>query len=270
MRSHSTALAYSKHSVNADCSSKLLLKVTYSWSTQSLYEHTEVLNGPHVVRVNYKRASFLLGRRQSSACGAWHPHLYQLIPYHPQDICRFTPIPPPKKKKTLNEVPLPLLPHTCAPSSVACFLPQGNYLLLTCLLLPTLLHFGGEAAESQELPQSYCSHHPRLYTTATHQQIPSFGLQILLQPQISSITSSPPHLTRIWCAVFRWHALSFPTPSPYLFPHALQRERMFLKFGPKVPSRNNVPVPQDWVGRELLRGTVLREALSPVTLTSEW
>lgn len=203
------------------------------------------------------------------------PTCTKLTPSHPQDMCRFIPIfpHPPNSMKC----PCCCSHSTCAPSSETCFLPQGNYLLLTRISLLSLLPLGWRSCwEPGTASVLFTAPSPM----SLHNSYPSNTCQInKYHPSFSKYSYNPksppslPHLytSHVWSMVccilvaftFFSHSLLL---SPYPPPHALQKKRMFLKFGP----RNNVPVPQDWVGRELLRDTVLREALSPVSLTSEW
>lgn len=136
-------------------------------------------------------------------------------------------------------------PSNCVPSSVTCFLPQGNYLLLTCLSPP--LPSSHLVAESQELPQS-CSqlHHPCLYTRATHQKLAKLTNSILLSPNtptapdlLHHFITSTLHTCGLGFAVFRWHSLSFPTPCfPFpTHPHMSFRKK---KDGPQIWPKGSI------------------------------
>lgn len=174
---------------------------------------------------------------------------------------------------------VPVLPqHLCA--QLCNLFPNAGQLPATHMSLspyppPT---WGEDVAESQDLPQS-CSqlHHPCLYTIATHQML----AKLTYHPSFSKYSynpRSPPslhhlYISHVWfmvcCISVKFTFFPLPVSLSLPSPHVLQKKRMFLKFDPKGPSRNNVPIPQDWVGRELLRDMVLREVLSPVSLTSE-
>lgn len=83
-----------------------------------------------------------------------------------------------------------------------------------------------------------------------------------------SITCTP-HMCGLWFALFRWHSLScsttcFPFPTPthvdmcaHTHTHTplkkKKKKRIFLKFGPMIPSWNNVLFSKPGCGGELFR-----------------